>query len=191
MRYILDDDGYIYGVSSNPIECDNKGYIEYTGATPDGYDSLEIWATTANIRAYKIVDGNLVYDANRAAALEAEWTGCVDLSKVLSEGTIDSYLLATNGYVRFTNGFQIAWIYTSVTAGGTQWGNVYFSDHTLPDWVVPFSVIFSWNGTVNAGTFWATFNGATTTSAGKVRCFRPNNGTAGVGIYVIGFGKWK
>jgi hypothetical protein len=76
MRYILDDNGYIYSVSCNPIECNNKGCTGYTGATPEGYDSIELWATTANIRAYKIVDGNLVYDEARAAALEAEWAEC-------------------------------------------------------------------------------------------------------------------
>jgi hypothetical protein len=74
MRYILDDSGYIYSVSCNPIECNNKGCTGYTGAVPEGYDSLEHWATTANIRAYKIVSGNLTYDSTRAAALEEEWS---------------------------------------------------------------------------------------------------------------------
>ena len=76
MRYILDDSGYIYSVSCNPIECNNKGCTGYTGSVPEGYDSIELWATTANIRAYKIVNGNLTYDADRAAALEAEWSQC-------------------------------------------------------------------------------------------------------------------
>jgi hypothetical protein len=76
MRYILDDNGYIYSVSCNPIECNNKGCTGYTGAVPEGYDTIELWATTANIRAYKIVDGNLVYDEAKAAELEAEWAEC-------------------------------------------------------------------------------------------------------------------
>lgn len=191
MRYILDEDGYIYGVSSNPIECDNKDYIEYTGTVPEGYDTIEQWATTANIRAYKIVNGQLVYDADRAAALEAEWTGCVDLSKVLSEGTIESYLLAANGYVRFTNGFQIAWITKTVTAGGNAWGNVYYSDHDLGNWAAPFETCYISTPYCNSGLYWCTITNVTATSAGTERCFRPNNGTASIYIGAIGFGKWK
>lgn len=88
MRYILDSEGYIHSVSCSHIECDTTG-TEYTGSVPEGYDSIEIWATTANIRAYKIVDGNLVYDADKAAALEAEWATC---------GSIASQLIKTVVY---------------------------------------------------------------------------------------------
>lgn len=72
MRYILDSSGYIESVSCSHIECNNKGCTQYTGSVPSGYSSLQEWATTANIRAYKISSGNLVYDATRAAELEAE-----------------------------------------------------------------------------------------------------------------------
>jgi hypothetical protein len=74
MRYVLDDLGYIEAFSCNPIICDNKTCSAYSGTTPEGYSSLQEWAQEANIRAYKIVDGNLTYDEARAAALEAEWT---------------------------------------------------------------------------------------------------------------------
>ena len=90
MRYILDSEGYIHSASCSHIECDTTG-TEYTGAVPEGYDSLEIWATTANIRAYKIVDGQLVYDANRAAALEAEWNQCESLLDALFYKSGDTY----------------------------------------------------------------------------------------------------
>lgn len=73
MRYILDDLGYISTVSCNSIECDSGTCVEYTGSIPEGYDSLLDWATDANIRAYKIVDGNLTFDADRDAALQAQW----------------------------------------------------------------------------------------------------------------------
>lgn len=72
MRYILDDQGYVEIVSCNPIECESKSCTEYKGLIPLGYYSLEEWAAKANIRAYKIVDGTLTYDAERAAAIEAE-----------------------------------------------------------------------------------------------------------------------
>jgi hypothetical protein len=73
MRYVLDDLGYIEAFSCNPIICDNKTCSAYSGTTPEGYSSLQEWAQTANIRAYKIVDGNLTYDEARATALEEEW----------------------------------------------------------------------------------------------------------------------
>ena len=73
MRYILDDNGYIDSISCTPFECKDKGCTEYTGTIPEGYSSLEEWATTANIRAYKIVNGNLTFDGARDTALQAEW----------------------------------------------------------------------------------------------------------------------
>lgn len=73
MRYILDDSGYIHSVSCSHIECNNKGCTEYTGTVPSGYSSLQEWATTANIRAYKIVNGDLTYDSARDAELKAAW----------------------------------------------------------------------------------------------------------------------
>ena len=60
MRYILDDEGYI---SSVYFGCYGVGCTEYTGAIPEEYETLEEWGENANIKAYKVVDGNLIYDA--------------------------------------------------------------------------------------------------------------------------------
>lgn len=73
MFYILDSSGFIEEVSTHYIERDNKTCTEYTGAVPSGYDSLDDWVLNANIRTYKIVSGNLTYDANRDAALTEQW----------------------------------------------------------------------------------------------------------------------
>lgn len=73
MKYILDSSGYIESASCNPISCDDKVSQEYKGSIPDGYSSLDEWILNANIRAYKITSGNLVYDSARDAALQAEW----------------------------------------------------------------------------------------------------------------------
>jgi hypothetical protein len=73
MKYILDSSGYVENASCNPISCDDKVSQEYTGTIPSGYDSLDDWILNANIRAYKITNGNLVYDAARDEALQAEW----------------------------------------------------------------------------------------------------------------------
>lgn len=62
MRYDLDDDGYVCNVY---FGCSSGTCVGYTGEVPEGYETLEQWADNANIRAYKIVDGNLVFDANR------------------------------------------------------------------------------------------------------------------------------
>lgn len=74
MKYILDNNNYIeevvFGAS---VECNNKSCTEYTGNIPTGYTSLENWADSANIRAYKIVNGNLVYDSAKDAELQAKW----------------------------------------------------------------------------------------------------------------------
>jgi hypothetical protein len=70
MRYILDNEGYVELCSKTHIECNGRGCTEYTGIIPAGYNSLEEWAANANIRAYKVVDGNLVYDFARDEALQ-------------------------------------------------------------------------------------------------------------------------
>ena len=71
MRYLLDNEGYIAVASSNRIECDTQRCIGYKGTIPDGYFSLEEWATTANIRAYYIdSNGNLKLDQARLETLE-------------------------------------------------------------------------------------------------------------------------
>lgn len=72
MRYILDDLGYIEEVSSNEMFCNNKSCTEYTGAIPGGYESLDEWLMRANIRAWKIVDGNLEFDPDRDLELRYE-----------------------------------------------------------------------------------------------------------------------
>ncbi len=73
MKYILDNSGYVESASCNPISCDDKVSQEYTGTIPDGYETLDEWILYANIRAYKIVNNNLVYDAAKDAELQEEW----------------------------------------------------------------------------------------------------------------------
>lgn len=70
MRYELDDKGYVCKVF---FGCFSGTCTLYEGETPTGYTTLEEWATNANIRAYKIVDGNLIHDSERATELELEW----------------------------------------------------------------------------------------------------------------------
>lgn len=73
MRYILDNNGYILEIGSHMMTCENKSCKEYEGDVPEGYETLEDWAMNANIRAYKVVSGQLIYDANKASSLEEQW----------------------------------------------------------------------------------------------------------------------
>lgn len=73
MRYILDDNGYVSICSDNNIVCGGKECTEYTGAIPEGYDSLEDWVQNANIRAYHIVNGNLTLDEYEDEYLKMEY----------------------------------------------------------------------------------------------------------------------
>lgn len=105
---------------------------------------------------------------------------------------IDSYSFSNNGYIRFKNGFQIAWNTQQQLAGGTLWtNNIYYSDHSMGDWVKPFTTCYIAIPYCNNSTFWTGMANASITSAGNLRCFRPNNGTANVWMGSIGFGKWK
>ena len=73
MLYILDNNCYVELCSKTRIECNGRGCTEYTGTIPAGYSSIEEWAANANIRAYKVVDGNLVYDPDRDSDLQKEY----------------------------------------------------------------------------------------------------------------------
>lgn len=77
MRYELDSNGYICKVF---FGCLSGTCTEYEGEVPTGYETLEEWATNANIRAYKIEDNNLVYDETRNAELESEWARCTGIN---------------------------------------------------------------------------------------------------------------
>ena len=71
MRYILDDNGYVEAFGTHPITCSNKSCTAYEGDVPEGYETIEEWVQMANIRAYKVVDGQLVYDSVRDEELQA------------------------------------------------------------------------------------------------------------------------
>ena len=67
MRYILDNEGYVLNVF---FGCYGDQCQQYEGEVPEGYETLALWAENANIRAYKLVDGNLILDAVKNAELE-------------------------------------------------------------------------------------------------------------------------
>lgn len=114
MRYLLDTEGYIAIASSNRIECESQRCIGYKGTIPEGYSSVEEWATNANIRAYYIDDnGNLALDEARLETLEncltycqsdysgeekiiGEWFGETLYRKVIEIGAVSTTEVVTN-----------------------------------------------------------------------------------------------
>lgn len=120
MRYILDNLGYIEAVSCTHIECNNKSCQEYTGTIPDGYSSFAEWAEKVNIRAYKIVDGNLTLDTARAAELEAEWAICKD-PKIVYDMTLTTAVNSIDvtglDMVRDGGEYEFEFIHSEATTG--------------------------------------------------------------------------
>ena len=76
MRYILNSEGYIYDIAfGTEIECDLGTSTLYAGEVPTGYSTLEEWhdGEIDKLNAWKIVDGNLVFDNARYNELQSEW----------------------------------------------------------------------------------------------------------------------
>ena len=74
LRYILNSDGYICHASIGAlVVCDLGECTEYTGDIPEGYETIEEWydEELERLNAWKIVEGNLVYDENKYNELQA------------------------------------------------------------------------------------------------------------------------
>lgn len=95
----------------------------------------------------------------------------------------------TNGtYVKFEDGTMICTKTISGTLGGTAWGNIYYSDHTIGSWAQTFTTLYYVNANVVPNQYWCNANGS---NFEYVRVFRPNNGTTTGDIRLIAIGKWK
>lgn len=166
------------------IEFKNKPDL----STPINADNLNNNFNELDDRSTEIDDkiGNLsdLATINKANAVIA-------INEVLN-ASVDSYNLGSNGYIRFKNGLQLAWLKKNVTAGGTLWtNNTYYSDHDMGSWSASFTELFFAIPTVDNNVFWASCINSSNSVGGSVRCFRPNNGTMNVNVSIIGVGKWK
>lgn len=75
LRYILNNEGYVCHCSIGAyIVCDLGECTEYNGEIPDGYTTLEQWYDTQieekKLNAWKVVDGNFVFDENKCNELQ-------------------------------------------------------------------------------------------------------------------------
>lgn len=104
---------------------------------------------------------------------------------------IHSKSLGNNGYIRFNNGLQIAWRYLSTSGGGTPWGYLYYSDHSMGNWNASFKNLYFFTPVTNSLMYWCTVGSTSASSAGTARVFRPTSGVTTIIIRVIGFGTWK
>lgn len=65
MRYIINAAGYVKNISFGALlTCGGMNCTEYTGAVPEGFDTLEEWylAESECLYRWKIVNGNLTRD---------------------------------------------------------------------------------------------------------------------------------
>lgn len=73
LRYILNDEGYLIHTSlGGLIVCDLGECTEYNGEVPSGYNTIEEWHDKEidKLNAWKIVEGNLVFDASKCADIQ-------------------------------------------------------------------------------------------------------------------------
>ena len=198
MRYILNDNGYIQAVSfNNLLECQNKTCTEYTGTVPTGYENLAIWSETANINAYKIVNGNLVFDSEEDARLQSLW-GSQEASGVIVESGSNE----NGSWTKWSDGTMIVNKTLYGTADITNaWGTLYTSA-TVSLGSFPVSFIERPTIIVSPQTQTGTQYMLTGTSggnnygsadyAGSVCLTRPNSRTEVAYVLdVMAKGKWK
>ena len=174
MRYILSDTGYIDAIAFGAtIECKNKSCTEYTGTVPSGYTSLCEWADNANIRAYKIVDGNLVFDEEEDDRLQEEYdNGSWEELKpvngtwnylrykkegnhVTVEGHASSYDFSKEQIsVMFAEMIPSSTKYTYAFLGGSRIARLYFNTNGIIgiNWAVTLT-----SGEAYTGTSWLQF----------------------------------
>ena len=171
------------------IVSDVLSEIQYTYTLNSGIPAIAVKGNKIALHG--------AYDENDDADVQLNGKVNVDGNlyingEVISTGDIDSYQLGASGYVRFKNGFQIAWIAKfNQTAGGTAWGSVYYSDHSMGNWPISFSSLYNAWPSVTSTSYWVTSSGWNGTSGGTVRCFRPNSHTGSVAVTITGIGKWK
>lgn len=93
MRYEIDNENYIVNVY---FGCYGTECKEYTGEIPEGYETLPLWAENANIRAYKLEDGNLIYDENRDRELQAKYELETEQNKCATQKYVNDRLIQNN-----------------------------------------------------------------------------------------------
>lgn len=108
-------------------------------------------------------------------------------------GGVDSQSTsATNGYIRFKSGIQIAWRTDTDTVSSGAFGQVYFADQTMGAWGATFDAVLAITTSTDLRQHWTAHSSATTTTAGAIRIYRPTAFTSiSVTSTVIAIGTWS
>lgn len=108
MRYILNEDGYIYDISFGAeISCNLGECTEYTGQIPEGYETIEEWFDSEldKLNAWKIVDGNLLYDPVRYSRLEKQYEQEEYENTPVTNKELDKYMAGATK--QFANSYKL------------------------------------------------------------------------------------
>lgn len=92
MRYILNSGGYICNVSFGAdISCDLGNCTEYTGEIPADYETIDEWHEEEyeKLNAWKIVEGNLVFDNAKYKELQDIWEKEEEENRVLHKNDLE------------------------------------------------------------------------------------------------------
>lgn len=201
MKYILDDLGYIDEISfGGTIECKNKTCTEYTGTIPSGYTSLIEWSEKANTRAYKITNGNLVYDSAKNTALQTQWTTEEENSKI--SNYISSKGSNSNGsWIKYVDGTMVTYQRYKATLASTpdEWGSLYaYSITNIKNYPQTFKELPTISATLSATgkNGWLCTNVETGEETASKPCgyqlIRPTKTTLeNVYLNVVAYGRWK
>lgn len=201
MQYIADSNSYLKEVSFGcSVSCNGESCVEYTGAIPSGYSSLEEWYRQEcdNLHQWKISGGNLAKDSSAAV----ENLSNVDF--VVDHGTTGKWT-----WRKWASGVAEMWATFAVdklAMTSQTWGALYTAS-----WMgleankkarqYPFAFVenpvVSATPTVASGNIWLATNtendlGTRRTHAPAYQCVRASDAMVNspqISYYVVG--KWK
>ena len=135
-------------------------------------------------------NGTLKADSVDTAAIQDQ---AVTTPKLVNNAAyvVEKDMDANNGYIRYSDGTQIAWKRQSNGAAWTLWqSGIYYRDFSMGNWAKPFTSISSYWGASDNMQVTVNTGGCTTTSAGDVRHIRPSNSGQTAVTIVTAIGTW-
>ncbi len=114
-----------------------------------------------------------------------------EINTINEDVIIDKVLNKNEGYIKYENGYMRQWKTLKVKAGGTKYGELYYSDHIIGNWIQPFTNLFGVKSSADKIQFWTSEGGQNNTSAGTVRTYRPENTITDTTLYLEAHGLWK